>query len=108
MVKTFSIILFLYLLTLFQTSFFPHFQQFLPAPHFGGGVILVIITVILINLFQNQKENLGFFSAFFGGFFLDIFSENFIGFWVLILLGTAFFIKYIFKKYVRFPIFQKS
>jgi len=103
MVKTFSIILFLYLLTLFQTSFFPHFQQFLLAPHFGGGVIWVIITVILINLFQNQKENLGFFSAFFGGFFLDIFSENFIGFHILILVAIAFFIKFILRKHVRIP-----
>lgn len=100
--KYLILILFLYFLTLFQTSFSVYFNI--------QGYILnfVFLLVILINLFEGQKENFGLFSAFFGGFFLDIFSENFIGFWILILLGTSLFIKYIFKKYVRFPIPQKS
>ena len=59
----------------------------------------------MINLFEAQKGKLGLFGAFFGGFFLDIFSENFIGFWVLILLAIAVFIKFILRKYVRFPTF---
>jgi rod shape-determining protein MreD len=92
--KIFFLILFFYLLTLFQTSFFPHFWP-------------VLIIVVLINLFEPQKEKLGLFSAFFGGFFLDIFSENFIGFWILILLTLAFFIKLVLRKHVQFPIFKR-
>jgi len=94
----FFFILFLYILTLLQTSFFPHFPL-------GHLLNFVLILVIVINLFEAQKGKLGLFGAFFGGFFLDIFSENFIGFWVLILLAIAVFIKFILRKYVRFPTF---
>lgn len=94
----FFFILSLYILTLLQTSFFPHFPG-------GYWLNLVLIAVVVVSLFENRKEKLGFFGAFFGGFFLDIFSENFIGFWVLILLAIAVFIKFVFKKYVRFPTF---
>lgn len=94
MVKIFSFIISFYILTLFQTSFFPH----LPLGYFLNFVLII---VVLINLFEAPKGKLGLFSAFFGGFFLDIFSENFIGFWVLILLAISIFIKFIFKKHVR-------
>jgi len=96
--KIFFLILILYLLTLLQTSFFHHF----PLGYLSN---LVLIVVILINLFEIQKEKSGLFSAFFGGFFLDIFSENFIGFWVLILLAISIFIKFISKRYVQFSHF---
>jgi hypothetical protein len=33
---------------------------------------------------------------------------NFIGFWALILLAVSFFIKFILKKYVRFPAVRLS
>jgi len=99
MKKLLTSVLFFYFLTLFQTSFFPHFPM-------GCFLNFVLLTIILINLFEDSRENFGLFSAFFSGFFLDIFSKNFLGFWILILLATSFFLKYIFKKYVRFPFFH--
>ena len=98
-----------YFFALLQASFFPHFpfgHLLTPTPIFGGGLNLVLIVVVLINLFEARKEKSGLFSAFFGGFFLDIFSENFIGFWILILLAISIFIKFVLRKHVRFPIFK--
>jgi len=89
-----------YFLTLLQASFFPHFSL-------GHLLNLVLIVVVLINLFEARKEKSGLFSAFFGGFFLDIFSENFIGFWILILLAISIFIKFVLRKHVRLPIFKR-
>ena len=97
MIKKITIfILFFYLLVLLQTSFFPHF---LPN--------LVLIAIILINFFEEPKTLLGVFLAFFGGFFLDIFSENFFGFWTLISITISIFIKFVFKKYV-YPVIKLS
>ena len=99
--KILLIILFFYILTLLQTSFFVHFS-------INGNVFnIVILAVILINLFFSQEQLLGIFSAFIAGFFLDIFSENFIGFYILILLGLALFIQFVLKKYVRIPFNQR-
>ena len=100
MAKVAFLIICFYLLTLLQTSFFPHW------PHIYL-LNLVLIIVALINLLEPQKEKFGLFSAFFGGFFLDIFSENFLGFWVLILLTISIFIKLILKKHVRLPVFSR-
>ena len=89
-----------YFFALLQASFFPHFSL-------GHLLNLVLIVVVLINLFEARKEKSGLFSAFFGGFFLDIFSENFIGFWILILLAISIFIKFVLRKHVRLPIFKR-
>jgi len=92
------LIIFLYILSLFQTSFLVYFG-------ISGYVLnFILIAVVFINLFENTQKNLGILSAFIGGFFLDIFSENFLGFWILVLLAIAIFIKFILKKYVRIPI----
>jgi hypothetical protein len=96
MKNIFILIILFYLTVLFQTSFFPHF----PIGHFLN---FVLVLVVIINLFEAQEGKLGLFGAFFGGFFLDIFSEIFLGFWVIILLAIAVFIKFILRKYVRFP-----
>jgi rod shape-determining protein MreD len=95
-----------YILALFQTSFLIHFNIFLGGDFFGWILNLVLIAVILITVFENPEKSTGIFSAFIGGFFLDIFSENFIGFHVLILLTLVFLIKFIFKKYVRTPLIR--
>lgn len=98
MKKILILIIFFYILILFQTSFLIHF------PILGLIPNLVLISVILLNLFEKPQNYSGYFSAFIGGFFLDIFSENFIGFYVLISLGLAVFIKLILKRYVRLGI----
>ncbi len=100
MKKVLILIIFFYILVLLQTSFLVYF------PIFGVFPNLILIAVILINLFERQQENLGIFSAFIGGFFLDNFFSgtlgiNFIGFYIIILLAVAIFIKFILKKYVR-------
>lgn len=100
--KILILILFFYILVLLQTSFLVHFNV--------KGIVpnLVLVSVILINFFEKPKENLGFISGICGGFFLDIFSENFIGFYILISVGLAISIKFILKKYVRIPIIKVS
>jgi len=91
--------LFFYLLTLLQTSFFPHFFSVLPN--------FVLITVFFINLFISKKDYSQLILSPIAGFFLDIFSENFIGYYILISLAIAIFVKFLFKKYVASPIFKK-
>ena len=100
--KILILILSLYILTLLQSSFLVHFNI--------GGIVpnLVLMVVILISLFENPQKNLGIFSAFIGGFFLDIFSENLFGFWILILLALSIFIKFLLKYYVRIPIIKRT
>lgn len=98
--KPFFLIVFLYILTLFQTSFFIHFNIFNILPN------LILISVILINLLERPQRSSGWWAAGSGGFFWDIFSTgflgiNFFGFYILISLGISLFIKFVFKKYVR-------
>lgn len=95
-----SIILF-YFLALLQTSFLVHFAISRIVPN------LILILVILWNLFENPKNYFGIYAALIGGFFLDIFSNCFIGFNILILAGLAIFIKFVFRKYVRLPFIEK-
>lgn len=90
-------ILFFYFLALLQTSFLIYFNILGIVPN------IILILVILINLFEKPEQNLGLYSAFIGGFFLDIFSSNFIGFYILISAGIAIFLKFILRKYVRIP-----
>lgn len=90
--------MFFYFLALCQTSFLAHFSAFNVIPN------LVLIAVILINILESPKNYTGVFIAFAGGFFLDIFSSGFIGFYVLILVAAAFLIKIILRNYVWSPI----
>ncbi|MCP6719127.1 MAG: rod shape-determining protein MreD [Patescibacteria group bacterium] len=94
MIKKIAIsILLLYFLTLLQTSFFVHFFVFLPN--------FVLLSIILINLVEDQKSNFGIASGFIGGFFLDLFSENYIGSYILISLLLSIFIKLVIKEYIQ-------
>ncbi len=102
--KTIFLLLFFYFLTLIQTSFLVHFYFFRIAPN------LVFIAVILINLFIPSNIWWGIIAAFWGGFFLDIFSlsnTGFFGVYTLISVCLALFIKFILKKHVRVPILRK-
>ena len=96
MKKSLFIILFFYFLVLLQTSFLVHFSLWGYVPN------LILISVVLLNIFiPNVKLGVG--AALIGGFLLDVFSSNFFGFWILILLGISIFIQYILKKYIQFP-----
>lgn len=100
--KSIFIIALLYCITLLQTSFFVQIGI--------SSVLLnfVLITVVIINIFENQEDYFGIISAFLGGFFLDIFSEHFFGFYILISLAVALFIKLVFRVYVRIPVRKRS
>jgi rod shape-determining protein MreD len=102
MKKFLFLFLSLYFLCLLQTSFLVHFSI--------KGIVLnlVLIAVVLINIFENPREITGIFLAGFGGLFLDIFSERFFGFWIIVLLLTAVLLKFILKEYVRFPTAKRA
>ena len=101
MKKIIFLIIFFYILALLETSFFIHFNFF----HFFPNIIL--ISQILITVFEDPNKNLAIFSAVSAGFFWDIFSENPVGFGILILLSISIFLKIILRKYVRIPILKQ-
>jgi len=85
----------LYFSAILQTSFLPHFTIW----NFTPSLILAI--VLVWNLLENRDKNFGFFIAIAGGFFLDIFSQGFFGFQILICLLLCISAKWVIKKYVR-------
>ena len=95
--KISAFIVFFYILVLLQTSFLVYFNIIGFIPN------LILIAIVLINLFEEKEKNAGIYSAFIGGFFLDIFSEKPFGFYILISIAIAIFIKYVIKRYVRIP-----
>ncbi|GAH11285.1 unnamed protein product, partial [marine sediment metagenome] len=94
-------IIFFYIISLLETSFFIHFNFFRFLPN------IILIFQILITLFEDPNKNLAIFSAVSAGFFWDIFSENPIGFSILILLSISVFLKIVLRKYVRIPILKQ-
>jgi rod shape-determining protein MreD len=90
--KILLLVLFFYFLVLIQNSFLIHFVN-LPN--------LVLIFVGLINILEDKTKKAGLISAVIGGFFLDMFSSQFIGYYILIAVLIAVSIKFILKKYAR-------
>jgi len=84
---------FFYVLLIIQTSFLPRFFSFVPN--------LILIAVVLANLFDGQASFFGFLASFFGGFFLDVFSVEFFGYYILICLLISIFVKFFLKKYIQ-------
>lgn len=100
MLKILILVIFFYVLALFQTSFLIHFA------FFSSKIVsysLILILIIFLNLFTSDHEWHGLGATFAAGFFWDVFSGSFIGFHILIFIGLAIFIKLILKKYVRVP-----
>lgn len=90
------VIIFLYFLTLFQTSFLVHYQIV------GYTLNLVLVFVLIWNLIEEWKSLKGVFISLAGGIFLDIFSDHIIGFNVLIMVLISLAVKIIIKRYVGF------
>jgi len=100
MKKGIFLLLFFYILTLIQTSFFVHLPLLRRVP-------FIFIAVILSCLFVSQRSWWGVVAAFIGGFYLDVFSisdRGFFGFYVLIALVISLFIKFILKKHIHLAI----
>lgn len=91
MKKSLVLILFFYILALIQTSFLVHFNIEGQVPN------LILIALVLLIFFEKPEEKLSFFGAGVGGFFLDIFSNVFLGTSIIALLLMTF----LFKKLVK-------
>lgn len=109
LIKVFILAAILYFLTIIQDSFLPHFLIFGYTPN------LVFILIIFLIFFKpgllagqaggrHDAASVSLISAILGGIFLDIFSANFFGFNVLILLAIVFFIDFILRKHVQIPL----
>lgn len=85
--------LFLYLLALFEKSFFVHFLNFIPS--------LVLIMIFLINFFERRESVFGVVIALIGGFILDLLSITFFGYYIIFSLLLAFSIKIVLKSYIE-------
>ena len=101
MMKLIVFTLAFYLLLLWQESFLAHFSFLWGLPS------LVIVTMILINLFEEQRGKTGLILAVPAGLLLDLHSGKPFGLSVLLLLTTAFLIKLTVKRYVRVPFAQR-
>ena len=82
-----AIIIFFYFLSLIQTSFLVPFNVSGKLPN------LILVFVIYFVLLENPKENFGFFTAFVGGFYIDIFSSHPLGTTTIFLLVLTFLLK---------------
>ena len=98
--KIIILTIFFYILTLFQLSFSAHFNIFNTVPSF------VLILVILINLFEEEKKINGILCALVGGFIWGVFSAAYLGIGILVLLAASLFIKNILKKHLQFLNFE--
>jgi ABC-type dipeptide/oligopeptide/nickel transport system permease component len=56
-----------------------------------------------LAFFEKRESGFGFFAALWAGFFLDIFSNVFIGFHISIAVFLVALIKLFVKKYVYLP-----
>jgi len=90
-----------FLLVILQASFLPHFALW------GRVVNITLIFNILINIAEPRESKAGLLAAVWGGLLLDAFSGSFFGLNITIMLVGALFIKTVFKKYVRIPVFEK-
>jgi len=95
--KIILIFLLFYLLVLIESSFLGSI---------GLNLYLIFIAVFLMNVLEHPQDSYGVFGAFAGGFFLDVFSKKFIGFYTLILLFLSILLKFFLRKYVR--VFRKK
>lgn len=90
--KVILAILGFYFLIMLQASFFVHL--------FNYASSIVLIAVVLINFFEEEKSSFGLISALIAGFLLDVFFSAYIGYWILICFLISILTKLIFKKYV--------
>lgn len=82
-----------------QVSFLPHF------PIAGIVPNVFFLCFILFSALEKTDSNRWVALALSGGILLDSSLSPFIGFWVLILLGSGFGVQFIKRRYMRTPRF---
>lgn len=89
-----------YFLALLEISFFPLFNIFI------FKINLSVAIALLVCIVEEPKKYIGFYCAFWAGFFLDIFSfSSFFGLATLSMVLAAGLIKLFLYKYVKIPSF---
>lgn len=83
-----------------QSSFFAHF------PIYGVTPNLVLLLVLGIALFSDERHPTDVVAALVGGIILDIFSSSFFGIWIGVLLALVLGIRFFVRKYVRLSTFS--
>jgi len=105
MIKKFLFLLiFIYFLALFQTSFLFQFNFWGIVPNY------VLLFVVFINIFEKPEGKIGLIVALFGGFFMDIFSFSytyFFGFYIIAFLLVYLIIRFFLRNYVQVPIIKQ-
>ena len=101
--RTIIIVVLLYLLTIFQVSFLGHFKFF--SADWLRFINLTLLFCFVLAIFERRSNDLAWPAAAWGGFFLDLYSDFFFGFWMLVLLALTLIIKLFLKRYVRIPSF---
>jgi hypothetical protein len=96
-----AIIIGLVAIGLFQNSFLSRFAIFQPGWFMWINPVTAIVATAA--LFERRQNRFSWWLAVCGGAVMDIFSEHFFGFWLLVLLTLAAVIKFVIKKYVQIP-----
>ena len=89
---------FLYILAVLQTGLFAHFA----IKWFTINFIMIFCAIF--NILEDPRKNGGFWLAIIGGFFLDIFSTNFLGFHIIFLMLLALLTKIFLRRYFNLSI----
>jgi hypothetical protein len=99
--KTAGVLLTFVCLGIFQTTIAPHFW-FFDFPWFEW-LNFITVPLAIFALFERRRNNLSWAAAILGGFILDVYSQRFFGFWIILLTVLTALIKFAVKKYVRIP-----
>jgi len=91
MKKILFFVLFFYILVLIQTGFLFHFDIAGTVPN------LLLISVVLVIFFERPQKKSGFLIAAIAGFYLDLFSD----FWLGISLFTLVVLTFLIKRILR-------
>jgi rod shape-determining protein MreD len=91
--KTLFLVIAMYYLFIFESSYLPFFTFF----------SFLVLFVLVVNLLEEPQGRLGLISAFFFGLMLDIYSTHFIGLMALSFLLASLLLKFILFKYVKIP-----
>ncbi len=84
-----------------QVSFFPSFT-------FIRNIPVLLPFMVLPAMLHTNRFSTAFMAAVLAGFFADVFSSHFFGFWMIILVCIVVLGHWFFTSYGRLPIFRKA